>query len=761
MKKSVVFLTALLSGLSFVYADEAAQVRENLKKMPRPWAKENYSAIGTAEETYEGRVNFRRGNAVDWSVFESSLQHWDKQYDHCKLDIIGKTLENDPMYCMTVTDFNVPADKKFKILIVAHHGGAERSALHSAMAALEFLVSDEAKKYHANYEIKVIPCGNMFGYFRSESPMNSKGIDPYAAGRGNHWDIKNLVPKNPENTPEIVAFCKILDEMKPELLLDFHGVGRLYPGIIMTQYIGSAGSNHVLKPWATEFINYIRQAASKSGSTCYALDEEIQRLVAVNDARKAFPQKFRDSGDYFYTDMYPYLKYHTMPIIFEISHEKMAVEGLRGVLEYGMNLPADLDGSLPVDNILTDWGGFMIQAWGTTPGERRASRTELWDKLEEIQTYGAAPPVSYRIFRAVTFGSNGEAELTGGLKPAWSYDTKNTKIFKNRPDTDSVKWSAIDQFIKLGPEGRVGKTYPNFNAKEAVGPKNGLSLAFDIQIDKKYDVDLLDIRLNGITLNKDSRDGYQLIKHDRGHRLIVNIPPEKSANMVMYIISAAYNSNAPLQWGWEAPKDVTVKTKTLPLVKVEYKDLFTESFDNRNPNVGSGDYFNGKTAWGFFKENHAQIVDGKNGKGAGLYKTPVTTWSADRFAWDGNKNYTISFDFKLTAEGGMIHQIGQRTKPYAITWGISKNKRLYAETLENGTVKKVETDISVPADSWCNAEVILENGVFQVIITTPDGEKKTTPKFNRKNANDISIMTFIPTNSIGILNAIIDNVKSK
>ena len=47
MKKSISFLAIAAAAISFVCADEAAQLRENLKNMPRPWAKENYSAIGT------------------------------------------------------------------------------------------------------------------------------------------------------------------------------------------------------------------------------------------------------------------------------------------------------------------------------------------------------------------------------------------------------------------------------------------------------------------------------------------------------------------------------------------------------------------------------------------------------------------------------------------------------------------------------------------------------------------------------------------
>lgn len=760
MKKLISSLLAMFSAIAFSYADEAAEVRDNLKNMPRPWAKENYSAIGTADETYEGRTNFRKGNYVDWSVFESSLEYWDKKYDFCKLDVLGKTLENDPMYCMTITNFNIPADKKFKILMVASHGGAERSALQSAMAVLEYLVSDKAKKFHDYYEIKVIPCGNIFGYFRSESPMNSKGIDPYAAGRGNHWDIKNLVPKKPENTPELVAFCKILDEMKPELLVDFHGVGRLYPGIIMTQYIGCAGSNHVLRPWATDLITYIRKVAAESGTPCYDLDEEIQRLVSVNEPRKNFPRKFRDSGDFFYSDMYPYLKYHTMPIIFEVSHENMAADAVRGILQYGMNPPKEADGSLPVDNLLTDWGGFMVQAWGTTPGERRESRVELWNKLDEIQTWGAAPPVSYRIFRIVTIGSNGEKELIGNLPVANSYDTKATKIFKNRPDTNTVKWSAIDQFIKLGPEGRVAKIYNIPNIKEAKGPANGISLAFDIQISEKYDVDLLDIRLNGVTLKPDARDGYQLIKHSKGHRLIVNVPPEKSAKTVMYIVSCAYNSNAPLQWGWQSPAEIPITKKTMPFIRQEFKDLFTEGFENRKPNPGTGDYYNGKSAWGFFMPDRVQFVDGRKGKGAGIFKTPLTAWCRDSYAWDKTKSYTVSFDFKLAQDGGFVHNIGLRTKTASVSWGVEKNK-VYTQTIEAGKAKKVWSNLSIDCDKWYTAEVRLNNGVYELAIIDDSGKKTEIGKFTQLIHQDISFINFTPINKSGSLNIIIDNIITK
>ncbi len=561
-------LASLIAALPLLRAgaDAAAEVRANLAAMPRPWQASAYRPASPEAEIYSGRVNVRGVEKLTWPLYQAALRLWSEKYEYVRLETVGYSLENDPIYAISITNPKIPDDQKFHLLLTANHSGAERSGLHAMMAVLEYLVSDQAARYRDKYEIRAIPCGNIFGFFRSEAANNSRKIDPYAAGRGSFWDVPRLTPKKTEDTPEIVAMMKVVDEFQPEIMLDFHGVGRSVPGEIMTQYIGGAGSNHSLLPWARRLVEAARAGAKANGSPAWPCEENLQRLTPPPAALPEHKAKFRDSGAYFYSPMYPYLKCHTAVLFFEIGYEAMAVGGVRGILDFGLNPPPDLHGSLPVDNVRTDWGGFLIQAWGVTPGERRRSRVELWNRNDAMISMVLAPPQTYRIVRAAAFGPEGLKEIYGQTPVALSLNLKSSGLFENRADTGEYSWSAIRQFIKLGPE--VNFTHANainFNElSSGVPPQHGIAFAIDIQLPAQYRPELLDIRLNGFTLPPDARDGYELFPHDFGWRLRVNVPPEKSQRMRSYFITCAYRTDAPVAWGWQIPAEVKTRAQTLP-----------------------------------------------------------------------------------------------------------------------------------------------------------------------------------------------------
>lgn len=743
-------------------ADEAAAVRRNLATMPRPWRSADYRPASPEAESYEGRANTGRLFRIDWKTFETALKYWDEKYDFVRLESMGANLEGDPMYKLTVTDPAVPPDEKFRIVIYAQHSGSERSGLHACLAALEFLMAPEAAKYRGKYEITVVPSGNVYGFFRAETPLNSKRIDPYAAGRGAHWNIGEIEPKKPEDTPELVAFCRLMDEIRPEILLDFHGVGRYVPGEIMTQYIGAAGSNHVLTPWADRLIEAMRRQANAGGTTVFRLDEEIQRLISVRESREAFPRRFRESGDYFYTDMYPYLKYHTLPIMFEIGYEKMAVEGLKGLLDFGLAPPADLAGGLPVDQLSTDWGGFIVRSWGATPGEKRRSRVDLWNRAEGIESGVIYPSTTYRIGRFACFGEQGVKALFGDRPRAFSTNLVKSGIFADRADTAQINWSAIRQFLKLGPEVNLamGTVSGNLDKMPDTGaPQHGVSFAFDIQIAPAHKVEMLDVRLNGHSLKEDPRDGWQLVPYDGGHRLFVHVPPEKSAKLHLYFVTAAYDSDAKLAWGWRPEPEILKRAAAAPELKAPADTaLFAADFENFRSD--QPEFPVAGASWGYFKPGAVELGEGKSGQGIDIFygSGGFVGWvSAARGLAPGQAG-RLTFDFKLPKGGSMVCEVGESRKKAAVAWNVTQ-KRVYADTLENGGFKRIGTDVSLPEEIWIRAEVAMTNGGYALSFALPDGTVVAAGAYPRQEATRYNYAKFKPAMRGEGLSVSIDNVK--
>ena len=375
MKTFLTFLlgTALLGAAA---GDSAASVRKNLERMPRPWQNPAYHPA-PEDETYEGGGNTAVIDKLNWERYEAVLRDWAEQYDFFTLEELGRTFENDPIYLVKITSPGVPADQKFRIALTSLHTGSERSPLYALMAAMEFLCSPEAQKYRDRYEIAIVPSGNPYGFFRTEefSPWNSRKVIPYAPPESD-WDIRNLSFKKIADSPEIAAFCKLIDDFQPEIQIDWHGVGRHIPGEIMHQYINSAGSNHTLAGWSNLLDEAMLSSAVRAGHSLPRYEESLQRLKSVTAAGQAFPRRFRESKELFYTDLYPYLKYHTMPLTMEIAYEGMAVAALRGLLDFGLNPPTELNGSLPVDNLRTDFGGL------TVGGKRNLEKDRIADEIK-------------------------------------------------------------------------------------------------------------------------------------------------------------------------------------------------------------------------------------------------------------------------------------------------------------------------------------------------------------------------------------------
>lgn len=726
MKTFLTFLlgTALLGAAA---GDSAASVRKNLERMPRPWQNPAYHPA-PEDETYEGGGNTAVIDKLNWERYEAVLRDWAEQYDFFTLEELGRTFENDPIYLVKITSPGVPADQKFRIALTSLHTGSERSPLYALMAAMEFLCSPEAQKYRDRYEIAIVPSGNPYGFFRTEefSPWNSRKVIPYAPPESD-WDIRNLSFKKIADSPEIAAFCKLIDAFQPEIHIDWHGVGRHVPGEIMLETVNGASSNHTIANWSRKLDETILRSAAAAGYNASRMDEMLQRLKSVTAAGQSFPYRFRESREQFYTGVYPYLRYHTLPIIFEIGREQLAVNALKGMLDFGLNPPPELDGGLPVDNLRTDFGGLTVGSGGVTPGEKRASRVELWNQIEGVNTFRAYPRFYGRDLFVITLGRAGIKEFFGDKNPnSWSR-LDQEQFFAPRTSGAEYDWEAINQFLRLGPETQLapqGGLAVSMNAPEHLRIEHGLSFAFDIPVAARYQAEILDLRVNGFELPNAPRDGWQLLKTDLGYRVVIKLSGEKCADHNFFIVSCGYTSDAPMPtWGWKpqngwpettapAAPATTAETPATSSAPPAAKPLITENFETLAPQ--GVEAWNGHSAWGNFHPGEVEIIHENDGGFVRLTGKGRLTARTNSGIMP-NEDFALSFDLKLLPGGSLYCQAGDPGKPFAAVFAVERGgAAVFHLTGADGQSSRKPAGLAIPENTPVRLTLERRNGQLRL-----------------------------------------------
>jgi hypothetical protein len=62
--------------------------------------------------------------------------------------------------------------------------------------------------------------------------------------------------------------------------------------------------------------------------------------------------------------------------------------------------------------------------------------------------------------------------------------------------------------------------------------------------------------VNGHALSVSATDGYEAWYAEGYTQVQVNVPPEKTRVMDLYVVTCAYNGNEPRTYGWKPPEAV-------------------------------------------------------------------------------------------------------------------------------------------------------------------------------------------------------------
>jgi len=509
----------------------------NLARVPRPWEKAMHQ--------------------LTFAQYEATLRHWAAKHPGLvTLQRRGESHDGMGVYLLKVTDSSVADDDKQVCLVTALHGGPERSGSTATLHLIDWLLGDSAEAIETRRRQVVLfmPIPNPHSYFVTDRFGNAQKIDLYNAGL-QWWDLKTLTLTAPDKTPELAAFLSVVDEYRPEVHTDLHGVGlqeyavdqlgnrHMYEGHSMFDVSGLAYSNYSLRPWDWRVTEAMVRAGQESGYGSDRAEADAQRTF-WGQGYDVLADRLWTGRPLFYTAHYGYTKYHTMITTTEVGWEESGVARNRGLLALGNHPWLDeLTSGYPVNRVKAFCGHF-VTAYGRTAAARRRSRTELWQAQGGYGQGMLYPQIA------------GRDSYVCAVTPAgiWALDPDFGRFIANLRGLPGIRADVIEKFVKAGPEVKLAVEAPkNPGAGDGTAVSNGIGFRFRIPYRHP---EMLDIRVNGHLLAASETDGYQYWWADGYTQLQINVPPEKTQAADLFVVTCAYKPDVERNYGWTPPREV-------------------------------------------------------------------------------------------------------------------------------------------------------------------------------------------------------------
>ncbi len=496
--------------------------------------------------------------------YDATLAYWAEQHPGLfAYEKRGESHGGRPVYLVKITDAAVPHEDKQVALISALHGGPERSGTTTILHLIEWLLgdSDLARETRRNQIVLLVPIANPYAFFETDRFTNQERIDLYDPQIA-YWDLPKLKLAVPERLPELVAFLAIVDEYRPEVHLDLHGTGlpafpeemlgdrTMKSGQTMFEVSACSYSNCGVRPWDPRVTEAMVEAGVAAGYGSDRAEADAQRCF-YNPDHDVFRSRLWNAPrpDRFRTLFYGYMKYHTMISTTEIGWEASGVARVSGVLALGNKAWVDERfRGYPVTRVRARAGRFLT-AYGTTASARRESRVELWSRQPTFSDGMMYPEYE------------GRATYVCGVTPkglAALHEDPAT-FLKNLREIPGVDVEAIERFVRLGPEYRFSSKPRLLGKGEPIQHGIGFRLRVPYQ-----NPDILEVAVNGHRLKESATDGYEAWLADGYTQVQINLPPEKTRTMDVFVVTCAYDGKEKRSYGWTPPEAVKKQLESLP-----------------------------------------------------------------------------------------------------------------------------------------------------------------------------------------------------
>ncbi len=498
--------------------------------------------------------------------YEATLKYWaDKYPSLVTLQKRGDSLEGMPVYLLKITDSSVPDTDKQVVVVSALHGGPERTGATTILHLAEYLLgdSDLAKETRRKQVVVLLPLMNPYAFFVSDRFGNKNGADLYDP-QTKWWNLPAMTLAEPDKTPELGMFLAIMDEYKPDMHMDLHGTGlqafkpeelpehrHQLKGITMFEVSACSYSNCSVRPWDPRVTEAMVKAGVEAGYGSDRTEADGQRVfwnpdLDVLKDRTWIPPR----ADRFRTMFYSYMKYHTMISTTEIAWEQSGVARVMGIMALGNKQWSDEKFvGYPVTRVKARAARY-ITAYGSDATERRESRTELWPAQGKYVDGVLYPEYAGRTSYVVAVTAAGVAAL----------DANKEKFVEKLRKMPGVDADAIERYIKTGVEVRLSGDHDQ-SPGESARIQKGVGFRFRIPY---HAPELLEVAVNGHALKESATDGYQAWYAEGYTQLQINVPPEKSREADLYVVTVAYNPKEERTYGFEPPAEVTRQLKKKP-----------------------------------------------------------------------------------------------------------------------------------------------------------------------------------------------------
>lgn len=496
--------------------------------------------------------------------YEATLKYWAEKYPSLvTLQKRGDSLEGMPIYLLKITDSAVSDSDKQVVMVSALHGGPERTGATTILHLAEWLLGDSesARETRRKQIVLLMPILNPHAFFVSDRFGNKEGIDLYDPP-AKWWNVEELTLAHPDKTPELATFLAVMDEYQPEMHLDLHGTGfqgykadelpadrRQRKGATMFEVSACSYSNCCVRPWDPRVTQAMVQAGIDAGFGSDRTEADGQRIFWSPDLD---PLKDRlwipPRPGRFRSMFYSYMKYHTMISTTEIGWEQSGVARVAGILALG-NKPwfDEKFSGYPVTRVKARAARY-ITAYGNTAAERRRSRAEIWPLQGKFVDGVLYPEYAGRTSYVVAVTPQGVAAL----------DSNKERFVEKLRKMPEVNADVVERYIKAGPEMKLSGEHDKVPGDS---PRIQNGIGFRMRIPYRAPK-MLEVAVNGHVLKESASDGYQAWYADGYTQVQINLPPEKTRQADLFVVTCAYDPNEERTYGFEPPAAVREQLET-------------------------------------------------------------------------------------------------------------------------------------------------------------------------------------------------------
>jgi hypothetical protein len=466
----------------------------------------------------------------------------DRHPEKVQVSEAGKSIDGRSIPLVVITDPTVGNENKEHILFTTLHSGIERSATTSAIYLIKWLLSDDpiARKSLKKQVIVCMPVVNPDGYLAGTF-TNKKGKDPYLA-----WTLDG--PSAPDDSPELVAVQKVMDQYQPEVLSDLHGLDLSIDGYLMVEISGPAYSNSVLRPYHHSISRMMEEAAVEAGFPMDRAEQDAERLF-WGPQFESISHKLWLGRPRIYGAFYAYNKFHSIILTSECAWEKSALVRQRRLLQIGNDVwPGERYAGYPA-RIMMKNSFHLVTAYGQTAVQRRKSRIELWNKIQHF-SHGMDNPQQLGKVTYVCCTS-------AAARKQWLPDTSLLGFVENVGSHPMIQGEVIQKHLRrhadgVGQWGKEAQIYldgKNESSENRVVIENGLALRLRVPYSKAT---INTLHLNGYPCELSAIDGYEQWSARGYTHIQINIPPEKSKLQNLWIVTLDYDPREERTQGWES-----------------------------------------------------------------------------------------------------------------------------------------------------------------------------------------------------------------